>query len=53
MQRVLTTALVALSVCAGASACAGKTEPEFRMADQQAIRQAKCCARVIVQREGC
>jgi len=39
MQRVLTTALVALSVCAGASACAGKTEPEFGMADQQAIRQ--------------
>jgi ketosteroid isomerase-like protein len=39
MQRVLTTALVALSVCVSASACAGKTEPEFGMADQQAIRQ--------------
>jgi len=40
MQRVLTTALVALSVCAGANACGGKIEPEFGMADQQAIRQA-------------
>jgi ketosteroid isomerase-like protein len=39
MQRVLTSALVALSVCVGASACGGKTEAEFGMPDQQAIRQ--------------
>ena len=40
MQRVWTAALVALSVCVGASACGGKTDPEFGMADQQAMRQA-------------
>jgi ketosteroid isomerase-like protein len=39
MQRVLTTALVALSVCVAAGACGGKTEPEFGTPDQQAIRQ--------------
>jgi ketosteroid isomerase-like protein len=39
MYRVLTTALVALFVCAGATGCGGKTEPEFGMPDQQAIRQ--------------
>jgi len=39
MQRVLTTALVALAVCVGAGACGGKTEAEFGTADQQAIRQ--------------
>ena len=40
MQRVLTTALIALAVCAGTVACGGKTEAEFGTADQQAIRQA-------------
>ncbi len=38
MQRLLAATLVALSVGIGASACAGKTEPEFGMSDQQAIR---------------
>src|SRR5215510_13589916 len=40
MQRVLTTALIAVAVCAGTVACGGKTEAEFGMPDQQAIRQA-------------
>jgi ketosteroid isomerase-like protein len=40
MQRVWTAALVALSVCVGASGCGGKTDPKFGTADQQAIRQA-------------
>ena len=40
MQRVWTAAFIALSVCVGAGACGGKTEQEFGMGDQQAIRQA-------------
>ncbi len=40
MQRVLTAALVAMCVCAGSSACAGKQEQEFGVGDSQAIRQA-------------
>ena len=40
MKRLLTAALVAVSVCMSAGACAGKTEPEFGIPDQQAIRAA-------------
>ncbi len=40
MYRVWTAAFVAVSVCVGASACSGKTEAEFGMTDQQAMRQA-------------
>ena len=40
MKRVLTATLVAVSVCMSASACGGKTEPEFGIPDQQAIRAA-------------
>ena len=40
MKRVLTATLVAVSVCLSASACGGKTEPEFGIPDQQAIRAA-------------
>ena len=40
MKRVLTATLLAVSVCLSASACAGKTEPEFGIPDQQAIRAA-------------
>ena len=39
MQRGLTTALVALALCAGTAACGAKTEAEFGTSDQQAIRQ--------------
>ena len=38
MKRVLTATLLAVSVCM--SACSGKTEPEFGIPDQQAIRAA-------------
>ena len=40
MKRVMTVALLALSVGVGVSACAGKTDAEFGMPDQQAIRAA-------------
>jgi ketosteroid isomerase-like protein len=40
MKRVLTATLLAVSVCISAGACAGKTEPEFGIPDQQAIRVA-------------
>jgi ketosteroid isomerase-like protein len=40
MKRVLTATLLAVGVCMSASACAGKTEPEFGIPDQQAIRVA-------------
>lgn len=40
MQRVLTTTLLAVSVCISASACGGKQEAEFGIPDQQAIRAA-------------
>jgi ketosteroid isomerase-like protein len=40
MKRVMTVALLALSVGVGVSACAGKKDAEFGTADQQAIRGA-------------
>ena len=39
MRRAMTLALLALSLGAGMSACAGKTEVEFGIPDQQAIRE--------------
>jgi uncharacterized protein (TIGR02246 family) len=38
MQRVVTAALLTMSVCIGASGCGGKQEAEFGMPDQQAMR---------------